>query len=79
MNTEHRKILIINGDYSQSIEQCQIILQGHTALWISDQSIDSVNTLPYKKTRTQLGQENSIIVFDAIRHFDANALGASKV
>lgn len=76
MNTEHRQILIVNGDRPQSARQCQIILNGRQVLWISDHQIDSVECIPLKKARTQLGQENTTIVFDAIDNFDANALGA---
>ncbi|PWQ94217.1 GNAT family N-acetyltransferase [Leucothrix arctica] len=76
MNIEHRQILVINGNRQQSVAQCQIILNGRQSFWLSDQQIDSIDTTPFKKARTQLGQENTAIVFDAIDHFDANALGA---
>lgn len=76
MNTEYREILIINGNRPQSIAHCQTILHGLQTLWVSDQPSDQITITPFKKARTQLGQENASIVFDAIDHFDANALGA---
>lgn len=75
MNKKHRSILIIKGKQLDCIEHCKVLLENYNTLWISQLNQDNTPTISYNQVNTQLGQENTIVVFDATEQFNANALG----
>jgi tRNA(Met) cytidine acetyltransferase len=75
MNSKHRSILALSGEQSACLKRSQSFLNGQNSIYISHKKHNNTPNIPHNKVRTQLGQENSFVVFDATEHFDANALG----
>lgn len=75
MNEKHRSIIAIRGEQLTCLNHCKVLLAKQAAVWVTQIQQDNAPTITYEKISTQLGQENSIIVFDATKEFNANALG----
>ena len=75
MNSKHRSILVLCGEQSACLKRCQTFLKSHNSIFISQINYNNTPNIPHNNVKTQLGQENSNVVFDATEHFDANALG----
>jgi len=75
MNTKHRSIVALRGHRNTSLDRCHTILEGHSPKLISHIKYNNTQNTPYSKASTELGQENTIVIFDATEQLDANALG----
>ena len=74
--SRHRAAVVLSGEQSWGQQQANIAtneLGCESVLWVSP---DISGALSPKKSRTQLGNEYNVIVFDAHNEFDPDAFGA---
>ena len=76
MNTANRSIIALRCQFVGFVDQYQEQLCGLEVIWISNTVTSPINATAYKQALHKLGQETSIVVFDANDTLEMNALGA---
>ena len=74
----HRNIFILAGDEQWQKSSLQEILFGHenASLWVGEQDPEIIPYVETKKSRSWLGNEKRVVVFDANKNFDPDSFAA---
>ncbi len=76
--TQHRKIIILAGDFAWQKCTLSEMLLGHEtdSLWVSDNAFDLLPSVSIKKAKNWLGNEKRVVVFDANKSFEPDSFAA---
>ncbi len=75
---QHRQVFILAGEIAWQKSALNVILQGceSDCLWVAEQEQDDFPFIATKKSRSWLGNEKRIIIFDANKDFDPDSFAA---
>lgn len=78
----HRHIYVLAGDKAWQKALLISILQGveSEVLWLTDEDVNkctaSIETLPFKKAKSWLGNEKKVVIYDANKNFEPDSFAA---
>ena len=75
---EQRQCLILKGESEWCHSSLPTLLaefDKDRTIFLSNHSVDTIFTIPQKKSQSQLGKEFDLVIFDACEQFDPDSLG----